>query len=183
MYIHSVNDFSHINSHEYAVKKIKNSINNIHLALPRRDWLEQSSWLNYYYDLKNREKKRLECERKIKWTKLLVQNVQWKLMLMLSGLLLYVRTHFFCSCRIRYAYAVATIKWKIFRRTTIRFSVNAVVLINAIDLICMWIIPRFFYFVQPLPEYKEHIQDNMYSRLHLKYNTIAYIILDEHMIS
>lgn len=51
---------------------------------------------------------------------------------------------FFCSRRIRYAYAVATIKWKIFRRTAIRFSVNAVVLINAIDLICMWIIPRFF---------------------------------------
>lgn len=91
---------------------------------------------------------------------------------------------FFCSRRIRYAYAVATIKWKIFRRTAIRFSVNAVVLINAIDLICMWIIPRFFFhFVQPLPEYKEHIQDNMYSRLHLNYNTIAYIILDEHMIS
>lgn len=116
----------------------------MHLALPRRDWLEQSSWLNYYYDLKNREKKETWMRTENKMNE--ISSTECAVEAHAVRLIICTNT-FFCSRRIRYAYAVATIKWKIFLRTAIRFSVNAVVLINAIDLICMWIIPRFFYFI------------------------------------
>lgn len=50
-------------------------------------------------------------------------------------------------------------------------------LINAIDLIYVCELFRVFFFSsldRLLPEYKEYIHENMDSRLHLKYNAIAF---------